>query len=144
MASAPEARVVNNHQRMVETFMKSFGQDVPNKPTLALDAPAPFPFELRANLIDEEAREYVDASDGQDMVEMIDALCDILYVTYGAASAMGIDLEPFFAEVHRTNMAKLGPDGKPILREDGKGLKPPGWTPPDIAGILKRVTEDTG
>ena len=151
---------MNDHQKMVEEFMQSFGQEVPDKPTLALDAPSPFPFALRAKLILEEAIEFAEASGliphietnyagkgvphtesvgtEPDMVEMIDAMCDILYVTYGAASAMGIDLTPYFAEVHRTNMAKLGPDGKPILRADGKGMKPPGWKPPDLAAILAK------
>jgi len=59
-------------------------------------------------------------------------------VTYGAASALGVDIEPFFAEVHRSNMAKLGDDGKPIRREDGKVLKPLTWTPPDLMSILRR------
>jgi predicted HAD superfamily Cof-like phosphohydrolase len=66
---------------------------------------------------------------------MVDALCDLLYVTYGAAVDLGVDLQPFFAEVHRSNMAKVG--GR--KREDGKWLKPAGWTPPDIAGLLSRL-----
>ena len=126
---------------MVETFMRSFGQATPETPTLK-----DYPFVLRSRLVAEEAGEFREACETglhghpptKVMVEMIDAMCDILYVTYGAACAMGIDLTPYFAEVHRTNMAKLGPDGKPILREDGKGLKPPGWEPPDLAGILAK------
>jgi predicted HAD superfamily Cof-like phosphohydrolase len=67
---------------------------------------------------------------------MIDAICDLLYVTYGAAIALGIDVEPFFAEVHRSNMSKLGLDGKPIYREDGKVTKPSSWSPPNLRAVL--------
>jgi predicted HAD superfamily Cof-like phosphohydrolase len=94
--------------------------------------------ELRAELIREEAQETVDAILAGDLVGAIDGLCDILAVTYGAAAEFGIDLAPFWDEVHRTNMAKAGGP----LREDGKRLKPPGWTPPDIAGVLQRLTRD--
>lgn len=145
---------MNEAQEKVEEFMRAFGQSIPPHPTLE-----GYPQELRMKLILEEALEFVTAAgasalvttthntyfegrDAPDMVEMIDAMCDILYVTYGAASAMGIDLEPFFNEVHRSNMAKLGPDGKPIRREDGKVMKPKGWTPPDLVSLLtKELTE---
>lgn len=89
--------------------------------------------DLRAELIREEARETVTAIKQGDLVEAIDGLCDTIVVCYGAAIEWGIDLEPFWNEVHRTNMAK---QGGPV-REDGKRLKPSGWSPPDIAGILK-------
>jgi predicted HAD superfamily Cof-like phosphohydrolase len=88
--------------------------------------------ELRAELIREEARETVDAIEAGDLVAVIDGLCDLLCVVYGAAAEFGVDLAPFWDEVHRTNMAKVGGP----LREDGKRLKPPGWVPPDIAGVL--------
>jgi predicted HAD superfamily Cof-like phosphohydrolase len=91
---------------------------------------------LRAELIREEARETVEAIERLDIVEAIDGMCDLLVVTYGTAVEWGIDLEPFFDEVHRTNMAKAGGP----IRADGKQLKPEGWTPPDIAGILRRMT----
>jgi hypothetical protein len=110
-----------------------------------------FPFELRCKLIAEESAEFTEAcgfpmtaqpwlhsvrpARDPDWPEMIDALCDIIYVTMGAACAMGIDLDPFFDEVHRSNMAKVGGP----VRDDGKRLKPAGWTPPDIAGVLARV-----
>lgn len=88
---------------------------------------------LRAELIREEARETVDAIEAGDLVGAIDGFCDLLCVVYGAALEFGVvDLAPFWDEVHRTNMAKAGGP----LREDGKRLKPSGWTPPDIAGIL--------
>lgn len=71
-----------------------------------------------------------------DDVEMIDALCDLHYVIDGAAVCMGVDLEPFNTEVHRSNMSKLGADGRPVLREGGKVMKGPSYTPPNIAGML--------
>jgi predicted HAD superfamily Cof-like phosphohydrolase len=91
--------------------------------------------ELRCSLIDEEAREFRAAWASRDRLGMIDALCDLLYVTLGAAVQMGIELEPFFDEVNRANMTKVGGS----VREDGKQLKPPGWTPPDIAGTYRRL-----
>lgn len=90
--------------------------------------------ELRAELIREEARETVEAIERGDLVEAIDGMCDLLCVTYGTALEFGVNLAPYWDEVHRTNMAK---QGGPV-REDGKRLKPPGWTPPDIAGLLAR------
>lgn len=100
------------------------------------DAPAVRRPELRASLIEEEARETIEAILAGDLVEAIDGLCDLLCVTYGAAAEFGVDLAPFWNEVHRTNMAKAGGP----MREDGKRLKPPGWQPPDIAGILAGVS----
>lgn len=96
--------------------------------------------ELRAGLIEEEARETIEAIRAGDLVESIDGLCDLLCVVYGTALEFGVDLGPFWDEVHRTNMAKA--DGP--VREDGKRLKPPGWTPPDIQGVLNRVAERVG
>ena len=97
--------------------------------TLRLDG---FPGALRCALIVEEAREFREAAEASDPVAMVDALCDLLYVVYGAACQLGVDLEPFFAEVHRTNLAKQGGP----LRTDGKRLKPPGWQPPRIREML--------
>lgn len=107
----------------------------------SLQRPGKFDFEnlnkeLRKNLINEEAKEFSDALDANDPIAAIDALCDLLYVTYGAAVSMGVDLDPYFYEVHRSNMAKLDPlTGKPIYREDGKLLKPSNWTPPDLVRV---------
>lgn len=112
-------------QNDVEDFHRAL--DIPCGDTPAIRRP-----ELRAALIEEEARETVDAIRAGDLVEAIDGLCDLLCVVYGAAVEFGVDLGPFWEEVHRTNMAK---QGGPV-REDGKRSKPPGWTPPDIAGIL--------
>lgn len=94
--------------------------------------------ELRAALIEEEARETCEAIRSGDLIGAIDGLCDVLCVVYGAALEFGIDLDPFWNEVHRTNMAKVsGP-----VREDGKRLKPEGWTPPDLARVLRELKAD--
>lgn len=125
-----------DHQGMVRSFMVELGQPTPEVATLA-----EYRGELRASLMREELREFVEAWCGPqppwpeivisrppDWVEMVDALCDLLYVTYGTAVEMGVDLRPFFAEVHRTNMAKLGGP----VRADGKVLKPLGWVGPQV------------
>ena len=110
---------MNPHQKKVREFMESFGQDTPD-----FFSPQGYPSELRAALIVEECMEFGKSSEDNNFVEMIDAICDILYVTYGAAVAMGIDIDPFFEEVHRSNMSKLDPVTKqPIRRKDGKILK---------------------
>ena len=98
--------------------------------TLTLDG---FPGDLRCALIEEEAREFRAAVDASDPVEIVDALCDLLYVVYGAACELGVDLEPFFREVHRTNMEKR----HGYRRADGKWMKPDGWQPPRIAEMLE-------
>jgi predicted HAD superfamily Cof-like phosphohydrolase len=120
---------VNKEQAMVAAFHRRFGNPPPDRPDLER-----FPGGLRVSLIEEESAEFAEAVAAGDLVEMIDALCDLLYVTYGAAVDLGVDLEPFFAEVHRSNMAKVGG----TRRADGKWLKPAGWTPPDVAGLLRR------
>lgn len=112
-------------QRDVEAFHYALG--IPVHATPGIRRP-----ELRAELIREEAQETVSAIDSGDLVEAIDGLCDLLCVVYGAAAEFGVDLAPFWDEVHRTNMAKVGGP----VRADGKRLKPPGWRPPDIAGVL--------
>ena len=117
---------------LVEDFMEAMGQDVNAVPT--------FPEEdiqrLRLDLIEEELDELHYAIDNKDMVEIADALGDLLYVVYGAGHAFGIDLDECFKEIHASNMSKLGPDGKPIKREDGKVLKPDTFFPPDLKSIL--------
>lgn len=110
-------------QHQVDTFHQACGLRRPQYPCVDWDDQAG----IRYDLIREEAAEFKQACKDQDLLEAIDALCDLLYVTYGAAVAMGIDLEPFFEEVQRANMEKTnGPK-----REDGKQLKPEGWYPPD-------------
>jgi len=126
---------MNKHQQLVENFMKVMEQDTP----IAF-SPKNYPAALRASLILEEANEFLVASQSSDFVSMIDAICDLLYVTYGAAVAMGIDIEPFFEEVHRSNMSKLDPETNlPVRREDGKILKPPTYSPADIKSLLLRL-----
>lgn len=143
---------MNPWQEKVTEFMQAMGQTVPRIPTIR-----DYPFELRAKLILEEAEEFVaacglehsDDDDGPtftqvapaDAVQMIDAIVDLIVVAVGAASAMGFDLTSAFNEVHRSNMAKLGPDGKPIRREDGKILKPEGWTPPNLMKVYMEACE---
>ena len=94
--------------------------------------------EIRCALIEEEASEFREALEADDIVEVADAIADLLYVVYGAAVTFGIPIDEVFAEVHRSNMTKLGPDGAPIYREDGKVLKGPSFEPPDVIGILAR------
>ena len=117
---------------LVEDFMEAMGQEVNAVPS--------FPEEeiqrLRLDLIEEELDELHYAIDNKDMVEIADALGDLLYVVYGAGHAFGIDLDECFKEIHASNMSKLGPDGKPIKREDGKVLKPDTYFPPDLKSIL--------
>jgi len=117
----------------VGTFMKTFGQDVRTEPTI----PDADTVALRIELIAEELNEFYDACEAKDTVAIADALADILYVTYGAGHAFGIDLDKCFAEVQRSNMSKLGEDGKPIYRDDGKVLKGPNYSEPDLKSILQ-------
>ncbi len=116
----------------VENFMLAFGQDIKVSPELADFNTA----ELRLDLINEEVQELSIAIDNDDIVEIADALTDILYVVYGAGHAYGIDLDECFNEVHDSNMSKLGEDGRPIYRADGKVLKGPDYFPPDLEGVL--------
>ena len=117
----------------VKKFMEVFGQEVKTK--------AEFPSEkiikLRYNLIKEELDEFEQAIKDQDLKEVADALTDILYVTYGAGHAFGIDLNKCFDEVQRSNMSKLGDDGKPIYNEQGKVMKGPKYFQPDLSKFIK-------
>lgn len=122
------AAKLHDVQTDVETFHRAL--DIPVGESPAIRRP-----ELRAELIREEARETVEAIERGDLIEAIDGLCDLLCVVYGAAAEFGVNLAPFWDEVHRTNMTKVGGP----MREDGKRLKPEGWTPPDIEGVLARV-----
>ena len=113
-------------------FMRAFGQEVLTKPTL----PEPELAKLRLELIREEVEELNVGIEGMDIVEIADALTDILYVVYGAGHAFGIDLDTCYTEVHRSNMSKLGEDGKPIYRDDGKVMKGPDYFSPNLKDIL--------
>ena len=117
---------------LVEDFMEAMGQEINAVPTW----PEEEIQRLRLDLIEEELDELHYAIDNKDMVEIADALGDLLYVVYGAGHAFGIDLDECFKEIHASNMSKLGPDGKPIKREDGKVLKPDTFFPPDLKSIL--------
>lgn len=117
---------------LVGDFMESFGQDVNDEPTLR-DSQTQ---QLRYDLIDEELEELKMAFDNDDVVEIADALTDLLYVVYGAGHAFGIDLDDCFLEVHESNMSKLGKDGRPIYRDDGKVLKGPDFFQPNLKEIL--------
>ena len=117
----------------VKIFMKTFGQEVKNE--------ASFPNEqikqLRYNLIKEELDELKVAIEEKNLLEVADALTDILYVTYGAGHAFGLDLDKCFNEIQNSNMSKLGEDGKPIYNEAGKVMKGPKYFKPDLSKFLK-------
>lgn len=117
---------------MVREFMSVFGQEVKDTPKL----PKRNVQALRVKLIAEELKELREALKDKDIVEVADALTDILYVTYGAGLAFGIDLDKCFAEVQRSNMTKLGEDGKPLYREDGKIKKGPNYEEPNLKAVL--------
>jgi predicted HAD superfamily Cof-like phosphohydrolase len=114
----------------VADFMNAFGQDVETEPQWTSVS------ELRYELIREELAELREGLDKRDIVEVADALTDLLYVVYGAGHSFGIDLDKCFEEVHNSNMSKLGEDGKPIYREDGKVLKSKNYRPPDLRKVL--------
>ena len=117
----------------VKDFHQAFGQRIGEKPEL----PDRKERTLREKLLEEEFNEYMRAELNDDLVEIADALADIIYIACGTAVSYGIPLDDVFAEVHRSNMAKLV-DGKVIRREDGKVQKPEGWTAPDIRGVLEK------
>ena len=112
----------------VGTFMKTFGQEVKTKPSFSSDKIN----KLRIDLIKEELDELQEAMKNNDLLEVADALTDILYVTYGAGHAFGIDLDKCFEEVQNSNMSKLGPDGKPIYNDKGKVMKGPNYFKPNL------------
>ena len=116
----------------VGLFMKTFGQEVKIKPGLSSDKIN----KLRVDLIEEELKELTIAINQNNLLEVADALTDILYVTYGAGQAFGIDLDKCFDEVQQSNMSKLGKDGKPIYNENGKVMKGPGYYKPNLGKFL--------
>ena len=117
----------------VGIFMKTFGQEVKNKPSFSSDKIN----KLRIDLIKEELEELTEAMENKDLLEVADALTDILYVTYGAGHAFGIDLDKCFEEVQNSNMSKLGENGEPIYNENGKVMKGPNYFKPDLKKIIK-------
>ena len=116
----------------VGTFMKTFGQEVKTKPSFSSDKIN----KLRIDLIKEELDELQDAMKNNDLLEVADALTDILYVTYGAGHAFGIDLDKCFEEVQNSNMSKLGQNGEPIYNESGKVMKGPNYFKPDLSKFV--------
>ena len=117
----------------VGIFMKTFGQEVKNNSGLSSEKINA----LRLSLINEELEELKKAISDNDIVEVADALTDILYVTYGAGHAFGINLDKCFNEVQDSNMSKLGKDKKPIYNEHGKVMKGPDYFKPDLSKFLK-------
>ena len=117
----------------VKKFMETFGQEVKQTPSF----PSEKIQELRIKLIEEEFLELKEAIKSKDIKEVADALTDILYVTYGAGHAFGIDLDGCFDEVQRSNMSKLDENGKPIYNEDGKVLKGPNYFKPNFEKFIK-------
>ena len=116
----------------VGIFMKTFGQEVKDKPSFSTDKIN----KLRIDLIKEELGELAEAMKNKDLLEVADALTDILYVTYGAGHAFGINLDICFNEVQNSNMSKLGTDGKPIYNEAGKVMKGPNYYKPDLSKFV--------
>ena len=117
----------------VGLFMKTFGQEVKTNASLSSDKIN----KLRIDLIEEELEELKEAISKKDLKETIDALTDILYVTYGAGHAFGVNLDKCFEEVQNSNMSKLGEDGKPIYNESGKVMKGPNYFKPNLNQFLK-------
>ena len=123
---------MTNFQK-VKNFMETFGQQVKSSPSFSSDKIN----DLRYNLIKEELDEFKQALENKDLLEVADALTDILYVTYGAGHAFGIDLDACFNEVQNSNMSKLGSDGKPIYNDQGKVMKGPNYFKPNLSKFLK-------
>ena len=117
----------------VGLFMKTFVQEVKTTPSLSSEKIN----NLRISLINEELEEFKEAIKNNDLKEAVDALTDILYVTYGAGHAFGINLDKCFDEVQRSNMSKLGENGKPIYNDAGKVMKGPKYFKPDLSKFLK-------
>ena len=117
----------------VGIFMKTFGQEVKNQPSFSSEKIN----NLRYDLIKEELAELKDAMEKKDLLEVADALTDILYVTYGAGHAFGIDLDKCFEEVQNSNMSKLDDNGKPIYNESGKVMKGPNYFKPDLSKFVR-------
>jgi|TARA_Y100000031_G_scaffold19198_1_gene19552 predicted HAD superfamily Cof-like phosphohydrolase len=123
---------MTNFQK-VKIFMEIFGQEVKSEPSFSSEKIN----DLRYNLIKEELAEFKEAIDKKDLLEAADALTDLLYVTYGAGHAFGINLDDCFNEVQNSNMSKLGIDDKPIYNDAGKVMKGPNYFKPDLSKFVK-------
>ena len=121
-----------NNFKKVKTFMETFGQEVKNQPSFSTEKIN----KLRYDLIKEELNELKIALENKDFLEVADALTDILYVTYGAGHAFGIDLDKCFDEVQNSNMSKLDENGKPIYHESGKVMKGPNYFKPNLSKFV--------
>ena len=128
--------MIKEELKHVENFHNAFGLGVAKKPTIDLSKET---VKLRFNLMKEENEEYLEAANNNDLVEVADALGDMLYILCGTIIEHGMQhkIEQVFTEIQRSNMSKLGADGKPIYREDGKVLKGPNYFRPDIKKILE-------
>ena len=129
-----------NKKQMVHEFHRFYGCDIGSVPKL----PADNVRELRKALIKEEFEEYLLGEKNNDLVEIVDALGDLLYVIYGACITYGLPIDEVFEEIHRSNLSKLGEDGKPLRRADGKIVKGPNYFPPNIKGILEKFQNPRG
>ena len=118
---------------LVADFHFAFNLPIQTRPQYSADLTVG---SLRVELLREELEEFKDAVEREDLVAIADALADIVYVAYGSAITYGIDLDAVLREVHRANMSKLNSNGQPIMREDGKVLKPPTYSPPDVQRVL--------
>ena len=127
--------MTNNEK--VKHFMQVMGQEIKLSPELPDDKT----MDLRLRLIEEEFEELKDAARNNDMVEVADALTDLLYVIYGAGWSAGIDLDRCFDEVHRSNMSKIQSDGTVLKNEFGKVIKPSTYSPPDLASVLTTMND---
>ncbi|MDC0216469.1 nucleoside triphosphate pyrophosphohydrolase family protein [Candidatus Pelagibacter sp.] len=123
---------MTNFQK-VKIFMETFGQEVKKKPSFSSDRVN----QLRSDLIQEELEELKIAIKEKNLIELADALTDILYVTYGAGHAFGIDLDKCFDEVQKSNMSKLGEDNRPIFNDNGKVMKGPKYFKPDLSKFIR-------
>lgn len=129
---------MSNMYKDVKDFHVAFGQRIGTTPMIPEDIDERC---LRMDLLEEEFNEYMEAEKNLDIVEIADALADIIYIACGTAVSYGIPLDKVFEEVHRSNMAKLV-DGKVLRRADGKIQKPEGWTPPDIKRVLDEAARE--
>lgn len=135
VTSPPVGTAGSRARGQVGDFHRAYGLPIRNVPTAAI---GPDQVTLRQALIEEEVRELAEAAEAGDLVGVADALADIVYVAYGTAHVYGIDLDAVLDEVHASNMTKLGADGRPVRRADGKVLKGPGYRPPDVRAVLDR------
>jgi predicted HAD superfamily Cof-like phosphohydrolase len=135
LMSARTRRGPSEIAMLVAAFHRAF--DLPRQALPSLDGVERELLALRTALLDEETAEFADAAARRDLVGMADALADVVYVSYGTAVTLGIDLDAVLREVHRSNMSKLDGRGRPVLRDDGKVLKSPRYTRPDVASVLQ-------